>query len=538
MDDGFKKPVEIVAKDTEVDDAEKRADVHVDKDGTELVRTHTSASEPGLPFSKARTVALVATVAAAPFLSTMAVQASVIILPTIGEALDIPTSRQQWIVSAYNLTFGCFLLLWGRLADVYGRRLIFIWGSVFFTITSIIPPFITNEIGFDIMRGLQGLAAAAMAPTALGILGVTFPPGRMKDIAFGCFGAGAPLGGIFGNIFGGVVAEYLNWKWVFWIFGMVSAISTLASFFVIPLPPPQPEPTMRNTVDWIGGTLITIGLIILLFALSEGNVVGWRTPWVPSLIVVSLLIILAFGFWQHYLETRTERRPLMKMSIFANRKFTWANVLMGLFFASFNNYLIFATYWFQDFQGLSVIKTTLRFIPNGVTGIMVATVTGFLLSHVRGDYILIFSTFAVSMSSLLFAIPVPENTTYWAYGFPAMVFCVCGADTIFPVLTLFVAKTLPAEDASLGGALITAVGQIGRAIGLALATAVQTALIAKGMSVSVDQVGEEGHGLRPWDPTLKIGIRGTAWFNFGMSVVSLLIVLVFIRGIGVVGGKR
>jgi MFS family permease len=92
-------------------------------------------------------------------------------------------------------------LLWGRLADVYGRRLIFIWGSVFFTITSIIPPFITNEIGFDIMRGLQGLAAAAMAPTALGILGVTFPPGRMKDIAFGCFGAGAPLGGIFGNIF-------------------------------------------------------------------------------------------------------------------------------------------------------------------------------------------------------------------------------------------------------------------------------------------------------------------------------------------------
>jgi MFS family permease len=87
------------------------------------------------------------------------------------------------------------------LADVYGRRLIFIWGSVFFTITSVIPPFVTNEIGFDMMRGLQGLAAAAMAPTALGILGVTFPPGRTKDIAFGCFGAGAPLGGIFGNIF-------------------------------------------------------------------------------------------------------------------------------------------------------------------------------------------------------------------------------------------------------------------------------------------------------------------------------------------------
>ena len=319
---------------------------------------------------------------------------------------------------------------------------------------------------------------------------------------------------------------------------MISAISTTASFFVIPLPPMQPEPTIRNTVDWIGGTIITVGLVVLLFALSEGNVVGWSTAWVPALIVVSFLIVIAFGFWQHHLETKTQKRPLMKMSIFNNRKFTWANVVMGLFFSSFNNYLVFATYWFQDFQGLSVIQTTLRFMPNGVTGIMVATVTGFLLSHVRGDYILMFSTFAISMSSLLFAIPIPEDTIYWSYGFPAMVFCVCGADTIFPVLTLFVAKTLPPEDASLGGALISAVGQIGRAVGLALATAVQTAIVAKEMGVRVDQVGVEGLGMEPWNPALKAGIRGTAWFNFGMSVLSLLIVVVFIRGIGIIGGKK
>ncbi|KAF2023947.1 MFS general substrate transporter [Setomelanomma holmii] len=498
MDDGFKKPEELVAKEQNVEDLERAVTAQQEgkEKGEEIVAVGTSASER-LPFSKARCIALVATVGAAPFLS----------------------------------------LLWGRLADVYGRRLIFLWGSVFFTVTSIISPFIPNEIGFDILRGLQGLAAAAMAPTALGILGNTFPAGKAKDIAFGCFGAGAPLGGITGNIFGGVVAEYLNWKWVFWIFGIISAICTVASYFVIPLPPVQPEPSMRNTVDWIGGTLITVGLIILLFALSEGNVVGWSTPWVPTLIVVSMLIILAFGFWQHYLETKTQRRPLMKMSIFKNRKFTWANVLMALFFSSFNNYLIFATYWFQDFQGLSVIQTTLRFLPNGVTGILCALVTGHILSSVRGDYILTFSTICVSMSSLLFAIPIPVDTTYWAYGFPAMVMCVCGADTIFPVLTLFVAKTLPPEDASLGGALITAVGQIGRSVGLAIATAVQTAIIAREKGVSVDEVGNQGHGLQPWDDALKVGIRGTAWFNFGMSVASTAVVLLFIRGIGIIGGK-
>lgn len=500
--------------------------------------TDTSSSNaPGLPFSRARCVALVASIAAAPFLSTMSVQATVIILPTIGEALGVPTSRQQWIVSAYNLTFGCFLLLWGRLADVYGKRMIFLWGSAAFTLTSVIPPFITEEIAFDVLRGLQGLAAAAMAPTALGILGNTFPPGKAKDIAFGCFGAGAPLGSILGNIFGGVVGEYLSWKWVFWIFGIVSAISTVASYLVIPVPPTKPEPVVRNTVDWIGGSIITIGLVILLFALSEGNVVGWATPWVPVLIVVSLILVVLFGLWQYYLERKTQRRPLMKLSIFKNDKFTAANVLMALFFSSFNNYLIFATYWFQDFQDLSVIQTTIRFIPTGVTGVLVATITGQILSRIPGDIILTFSTICVSISSLLFAIPIPAHTSYWAYGFPAMVLSVCGADTIFPVLTLFVAKTLPPEDASLGGALITAVGQIGRAIGLAIATAVQTAVIAREKGVSVDQIGSEGHGLEPWDRALKVGIRSTAWFNFGMSLASTVVVMLFVRGIGIIGGK-
>lgn len=125
---------------------------------------------------------------------------------------------------------------------------------------------------------------------------------------------------------------------------------------------------MRNTVDWIGGTLITVGLIILLFALSEGNVVGWKTPWVPAILVVSIIIVAIFAFWQHYLETKTDKRPLMKMSIFRNVKFSAANMIMLLFFSSFNNYLIYATYWFQDYQGLSVIQTMIRFIPNGITG--------------------------------------------------------------------------------------------------------------------------------------------------------------------------
>ncbi|KAH7135414.1 drug resistance protein [Dendryphion nanum] len=492
-----------------------------------------------LPFSKARCIALVLTVTCAAFLNTLGVQASVIILPTIGRHLNIPDSRQQWIVSAYNLTFGCFLLLWGRLADVYGKRLIFIWGSVWITVTSVIVPFMPNEIGFDVFRGLQGLGAAAMVPTALGILGVTFKPGKAKNYAFSCYGAGAPLGAVFGNIFGGVLGEYLDWQWVFWIFAILGLLITVAGYYVIPLPPLQTEPiSMRHDVDWIGGTLVTSGILILLFALTEGNVVGWKTPWVPTLIAISILIIVIFVVWQHYLEKKGQRKPLMKVSIFKNKQFSAAIIIMLLFFASFNNFLITVTYWFQDYQGLSVIQSTIKFIPTGVTGCIVAFITAHLLSRVRGDTILVFGTFAVSISSLLMAIPIPTTTSYWAYIFPAMILSTCGADTLFPILTLFTAKSLPAEDQALGGALINAVGQIGRAIGLAIMTAVQTAIMAKKLDVGVETIGGEGWETQPGDEALKVGLRGASYFNAGIAVVAVVVAMVFFRGAGKVGGKH
>ncbi|KAF2193686.1 MFS general substrate transporter [Zopfia rhizophila CBS 207.26] len=513
-----------------------------------------SEEERRLPFSRARLIALVLTVTGAAFINTLGIQAAVIILPTIGRHLDIPESRQQWIISAYSIAFGCFLLLWGRLADVYGKRLIFIWGSVWITVTSLMVPFMPNEIGFDVLRGLQGLGAAAIIPTGIGILGVTFPPGKAKNYAFSCFGAGAPLGGIFGNIFGGVLGQYLDWKWVFWVFAILAAIVAVAGYLVIPLPPIQTEPiSMKNSVDWIGGTLVTVGLLILLFALTEGNVVGWSTAWVPSLIAVSMVMIAGFVLWQWYLESKTERRPLIKVSIFLNARFSAANVIMALFFASFNNYLIFATYWFQDYQGLNVIQTTIRFIPTGVSGgafllplvshiplifsVIVAFITAQLLNRVRGDVLLSFGTIAVSISALLFAIPIDPNTTYWAYAFPAMVLSVCGADALYPTLTLFTAKSLPPEDQALGGALINAVGQVGRAIGLAIATAIQTAVIAERKGLDVEAIGSTGHGLSKGDGALKEGLRSAEWFGFALSLTALVVVLVFFRGAGKVGGK-
>jgi len=343
------------------------SDIENHADGGAIRQTTSNGSQ--LPMSKARTIGLVITLTGAAFLNTLSVQAAVIVLPTIGRDLNIPAARQQWIVSAYSLAFGCFLLLWGRLADVYGKRLIFISGSAWVCVVTLICPFIPSEIGFDVFRGLQGLGAAANVPTAIGILGVTFPPGKAKNLAFVTYSAGAPMGSTLGNILGGVVAEYANWSWIFWILAMIAFVVTVAGYFVIPLPVIRPsQAEVKNNVDWVGGMIITIALFALMFALTEGNVVGWGKPYIGVIIAVSIVLVVVFVIWQLYLEKRTMRRPLLKVTIFKNFRVSAACITMATFFSTFNNFLIFATYYFQDYHGLDAIETTVRFLPTGVVG--------------------------------------------------------------------------------------------------------------------------------------------------------------------------
>ena len=495
--------------------------------GSPIERTTSS-----LPMSKARSIALVITLTGAAFLNTMSNQAVMIILPTIGRDLDIPAARQQWIVSAYSLTFGCFLLLWGRIADVCGKRKVFIWGSAWVCLTTLVCPFIPSEIGFDVFRGLQGLGAAANVPTAIGILGVTFPPGKAKNYAFATYSSGAPLGSVIGNILGGVVGQYASWRWVLWILAILAAMVTVAGHFVIPVPKPRTEPMdLKNSVDWAGGATITISILVLLFALTEGNVVGWATPWIPVLIILSFLLLAAFVLWQIHLEKNTNRRPLMKISMFKDPKISAAMVSMLCFFSAFSSYLVFATYFYQEYQGLSAIQTTIRFLPTGVVGIIAIFIVSQLLSRVKVYYILMWGMLCCAVACLLFAVPIPPHTTYWAFGFPAMCLSVLGADALFPSLLLFIAQSLPKEDQALGGATINCVGQVGRAIGLAICTAVQVAVQSSKESSSSAVTGEGSIGNHAY----LSGLRGALWFNFGTAMAGFVVVALFFRGTGKVG---
>lgn len=339
---------------------------------------------------------------------------------------------------------------------------------------------------------------------------------------------------MFGNLIAGFVASYASWKWVFGVIAIMAAAITIAAIAIIPPPKhtlQEEGATIRSSVDWIGAFLVTAGLFALLFALTEGNVVGWSTPWIPVLIVISVALVVLFVFWQRYLEKKAQRAPIMKVSVFKSKRFSAAMMTMALFFSSFNGFLVYATYFYQDYQGLSALQTTLRFIPTGVVGVITAAIVSQLLAIVPAYIMLAFGNLCVSIACLLYAVPLPPNLIYWAAGFPAMVLSVFGADVAWPCLILFTSRSLPQEDQALGAALVNAMGQVGRAIGLAIATAIQTAVMARERGVSVEEVGR----VEQWEDASLQGIRAAEYLNFALGVGALAVVLFAFRGSGIIG---
>ncbi|THC88213.1 hypothetical protein EYZ11_012341 [Aspergillus tanneri] len=239
-------------------------------------------------------------------------------------------------------------------------------------------------------------------------------------------------------------------------------------------------------------------------------------------------MLVAFTFWQRHLENGSRRQPLLKVSMFKNIRFSAIFVLVGCFFASFNSFVVFATYFYQDYLYLSELETTLRFLPAGISGVsafltsvvLISFVVSPALSRIRGFYILLVGLVCGIGSPFLLALPaIPPETSYWAYGFPAM--CLCfSAEIIWPVSSLFIAEELPQENQALGGGLLQTANNVGRALGLTIGTAVRTSIQGN------------NNGGYPGDADLLRGLRAAQWVNVGLAVTSTAIALVFFHNLG------
>jgi MFS family permease len=444
----------------------------------------------------------------------------------------------QWVLSAPSLVYASTLLLWGRLADICGRRLIFQLGLACVSLSCLIAPFAPEEVSFDIFRALQGLGGAAATPSAVGIIFGAFLPGKPQIYAMSAFSAGFPLGNVVGNILGGIISQYLHWNWIFWIMAVMAACSCGLSLAIVPplardvelqsSPLAKRLKILTSQMDWIGLLLSLAFLVLLLVALTEGNVVGWTAPWLLTLLVSSCALFLpSFIFWEFRLENQPNSRPpLLKLSVFKSKMYCAVQAIVFIYWASFNNFLVFATYFYQDYQKLNVIQTTLRFLPSGITGLITVYVSSQILSHVDSYIVALWGTACVSVACLLFAVAIPPDTSYWAYGFPAMIILTLGGDTLYPCLSLFVMKSIPDEDQAMGAAMFQAMGQIGRSIGLAIATAIQ-------ISVTNSQLGK-----RSEEEALLKGYRAAEWFSFAVGALSFGVAAYTFRGAGTLGKRK
>ncbi|CAE6530569.1 unnamed protein product [Rhizoctonia solani] len=470
-----------------------------------------SDAPPPIGYSRALIITLACTLA---MVNNIMSGASIsIALPDIGKDLGISQADLQWLVSAYSLTSGCFLLLFGRLADLFGRKKVFLIGNFWSLAWAIGCGFAPNAISLDVMRALQGMGAAAAVPSAVGILAHEFPPSVARSVAFATFSAGAPLGGAIGFVVGGLMTQYtsVGWRGVFYVSAGLAALTIIAAAFAIHKDRPSQEEDRR--IDWIGAALSTTALVLLTFSLAQSSSVedGWRTPYIPVVLVISILLLGCFIYWEHYLETRTTRPPLMSLGLWTRAKGRFAAIQLVVFFdwSCFTTWQFFVTLYYQEYLGLSPVDTTIRLLPMSVSG---------LLCNNLGV-----GCFFTGLAALLFAVILPSET-YWAFGFPAAAVVVFGADFMFATGSIFVAKIALPHEQSLAGGIFNTLTQLGTAFGLAIANVVNNSVQRKALRESGDELG-----------SLLRGYRAAFWTCFGFGMAALALTLIFLRGIGIVG---
>jgi EmrB/QacA subfamily drug resistance transporter len=397
-------------------------------------------------------------------------------LPTIGTALDFTESSLPWVVNAYVLTFGGFLLLGGRLADLLGRRRIFMAGLILFAIASLAGGLATTSGQLIAARAVQGLGGALLSPAALSIVATTFKDGAERNKALGVWGAVAGSGGAAGVLLGGVLTEYLGWEWVLW----VNVPIGIAAAAIAPrlLAETRDENEVRH-FDVAGAVTITAGLSSLVFALVDANEVGWGSTQTILTLVGSALLLAAFVV----IETRS-RAPLVPFSIFRVRTITGANVVGLLIGASLFSMFFFISLYMQQVLGYSAIKAGLSYLPLAVSIILSAGIASQLVTKVGFKPILATGMVLIAAGLVWFSQISVDGSFLGDILGPSLLAAV-GLGFSFVPVTIAAVSGIPDHEQGLASGLINTSQQVGGALGLAILAAVSSSVTGNSIDPEV-----------------------------------------------------
>jgi EmrB/QacA subfamily drug resistance transporter len=385
-----------------------------------------------------------------------------IALPSAQRDLGFASSDSQWIVTAYALTFGSFLLVGGRIGDLFGRKWTFIGGLIGFAIASVIGGAAPDFAVLAAARALQGMFAALLAPSALSLLATTFSDQKERGKAFAVFGAVAGGGGAIGLLLGGVLTSYLSWRWCLYV-NLVFAVGAAIGGFVLLSNPPRAQ---RPRIDIPGVVLASAGMFGVVFGLSRATSESWSSAVTLVPLAAGLVLLVAFVQVQ-----RAVTNPLLPLRVILDRNRAGAYLAVGLTFVAGFGLFLFLTYFLQNVRGMSPVRTGVAFLPLPVDIVFASTIANVKLLPRFGPRRLIIAGFTSSAVGFALLTQLDPGSTYFAHVFPSLVLIGLGIGFSFPPATNIATRGVAFKDAGVASAMVNTMQQIGGSVGIALLSA-------------------------------------------------------------------
>lgn len=408
--------------------------------------------------------------ALAQFMIVLDVSIVNVALPAIQKAFHMSQENLQWVVTAYTLAFGGFLLLGGRAADLFGRRRLFVIGTIVFGIASLLNGLATSGNMLIVLRGLQGLGAAMMSPAALSIVLVTYREGHERNVALSVWGAVASGGAAAGVLFGGIITQYLGWRWNFFVNIPVAILVIIATLRLVPVHASEEE---HRDLDLPGAVSITAGLMLLVYGLVKAPIHGWTSASSLTFFGLSALLIAFFIF-----NELSTRRPLVPFSIFRIRNVVGANLVQLPIIAGMFSTFFFITLYAQQVLGYSPVKTGLSFLTIPFVIAIAATNVPRVIQKIGFKPILVVGPLLVAAALYWFA-HVRVDGNYVHDLLPGFILMGLGMGMNFIAVTVAATSGVPARESGLASGILNTSQQIGGALGLAILTGIATSSAAK-----------------------------------------------------------
>src|SRR6266851_3225893 len=381
-----------------------------------------------------------------------------IALPSAQRALGFPNSDRQWVVTAYALAFGSLLLLGGRLGDMFSRKRVFITGLAGFALSSALGGAATSFGMLVTARALQGVFGAILAPSALGTLVSTFRDPRERGRAFGVFGSVAAGGGGIGLILGGVLTQYLSWRWTLYVNLVFAAIAAAGALAYMT----SSRPAIRPRMDWPGAVLACTGLFLIVFGFSHAETAGWTAALTLGSLVLGVVLLAGF-----VAAEQRSSHPLLPLRVILDRTRGGSYVAVGISGIAIFGTFLFLTYYLQLIKGESPLATGLLFLPM-IGCILLSSNLASIVGLPRlGPRVLIAAGMLLGAGGMAYLTQVTVTSSYAGAVLPALLILGLGFGMIFAPAINTATAGVRREDSGVASALVKTMQQVGGSIGTA-----------------------------------------------------------------------